>query len=375
VTGYSIVMHAQHAKLLEDSAIPPELASRREYVTVDTLKRVRDLRVVKSATVPGLLIPLRDKAGSVWGYQYRPDVPRTDMKGRQVKYETPWQQRNGLDVRPCVGPKLDDPAVPLWITEGTRKADSAANLGLACISLSGVDCWRGTNAAGGKVALPEWADVALNGRRVVLAFDGDVTRKPGVRSALGKLAGYLSTKGAKVEYLWLPDGDTKIGLDDYIAAGHGVDDLWTLVRPDLPPVAEQQEMPEGEAANPHNPRATVPPPPAETPALAADQRILDRLAGDAHALGVVGERAVVATAYLVLTSRLLDQQASLAVKGHSASGKSFTVETVVSLLPPETVWSTRRCRSGRSSTPTSSTRTAPSCCTRRWRCAKASRTT
>ena len=49
-----------------------------------------------------------------------------------------------------------------------------------------------------------------------------------------------------------------------------VEDLWALVHPDLPPVAEQQEMPEGEAATPENPCATVPPPPAEAPALAAD---------------------------------------------------------------------------------------------------------
>jgi hypothetical protein len=52
---------------------------------------------------------------------------------------------------------------------------------------------------------------------------------------------------------------------------------------------------------------------------------------------VVGERTTAATAYLVLTSRLLDKQASLAVKGHSASGKSFTVEQTVRFFPPEAV--------------------------------------
>jgi hypothetical protein len=53
------------------------------------------------------------------------------------------------------------------------------------------------------------------------------------------------------------------------------------------------------------------------------------------ALGVVGERTVVATTYLVATSRLLDKQASLAVKGHSASGKSHAVAAALKLFPPE----------------------------------------
>ena len=35
----------------------------------------------------------------------------------------------------------------------------------------------GTNTAGGKMALADWRDVALNSRRVIIAFDGDVARK------------------------------------------------------------------------------------------------------------------------------------------------------------------------------------------------------
>ena len=116
--------------------------------------------------------------GSTWGYQYRPDNPGY-ATARPVKYETPWQQRNGLDVPPGVGDRLGDPAVPLWITEGVKKADCGALHGLCIVALSGVWNWRGTNGAGGKMALPDWHDIALNDRRVILAFDGDVARKPG----------------------------------------------------------------------------------------------------------------------------------------------------------------------------------------------------
>jgi hypothetical protein len=73
--------------------------------------------------------------------------------------------------------------------------------------------------------------VALNGREVIIAYDGDVARKKQVRQAMGELAAYLQTKGARVSTVWLPDTDDKTGLDDYLVAGHTVDELRQLVRP------------------------------------------------------------------------------------------------------------------------------------------------
>ena len=67
---------------------------------------------------------------------------------------------DGLDIPPGVGPMLGDPEIPLWITEGPRKADCGALQGLYVVALSGVWNWLGTNTAGGKMALPDWRDVA-----------------------------------------------------------------------------------------------------------------------------------------------------------------------------------------------------------------------
>jgi len=239
VTGYGLHIFPQHAQLLSASAISPEVARERGYVSVDekTMLLRHNSKFSKACRVPGLLIPLHRIDGSVWGHQYRPDAPKVDKTGRSRKYETPWQQPGGIDIPPAVRDKLGDPSVPLLVTEGSRKADSAASHDIACISVLGVWNWRGTNPVGGKVALPDWHDIALNGRRLVLAFDSDVTVKPAVRRALAELAGYLAAKGAKVEYLHLPDdGDGKTGLDDYIAT-RGADDLWSLVRPDPPRAA------------------------------------------------------------------------------------------------------------------------------------------
>ena len=125
-------------------------------------------------------MPLLRADGSTWGYQYRPDDPRL-RDGKPSSTRRRWQQRNGLDIPPGVGPMLGDPAMPLWITEGVKKADCGALHGLCIVALSGVWNWLGTNSAGGKMALADWRDIALNGRRVIIAFDGDVARKPSVQ--------------------------------------------------------------------------------------------------------------------------------------------------------------------------------------------------
>lgn len=228
---YGSGLFPQHAELLAASAVPPEMTRDRGYRSVDTKAHLESLGYTAvQRRVPGLLVPLHSGAGRCVGFQYRPDDPRTTETGRPVKYETPGGQANRLDVPPGVGPKLGDPNVDLWITEGARKADAAAHLGLACVSLSGVWNWRTTNPSGGKVALPDWQDVALNGRRVVLAFDSDSRSNTSVGKALDALAGYLSSKSAHVVVCQLPAAaDGKTGLDDYLAAGHSLDDLAALI--------------------------------------------------------------------------------------------------------------------------------------------------
>lgn len=51
--------------------------------------------------------------------------------------------------------------------------------------------------------------------------------------------------------------------------------------------------------------------------------------------GLVGEERAVKLIYLAVTSRLLTRIASIAVKGPSSGGKSFLVEIVLKLFPPE----------------------------------------
>lgn len=328
---------AEHQRQqLITSGITPEHAVRRGYETIKDPRRLADIGIAKAGQrTMGLLIPLRTFDGSVWGYQYRPDHPR-EKRGKPLKYETPTRQSNRLDIPPGVGRLLGDPSVPLWITEGAKKADCAVVYGLCCVALLGVWSWRHTNAAGGKIAIPDFADIALNGREVVIAYDSDVARKEPANKAMVALGDYLASKGAQVRYLWLPDnGDGKTGLDDYLVA-HSVEELMALVRPEPPRCDSDGHNSNNDGSSPSDSTAT----PQQSwsgvvPGIALLRRILDAVANEVRAWGLVGEERLAQTLFLIFTSRLLDKQVSAGVKGHSASGKSYTVEAVTEFFPPE----------------------------------------
>jgi hypothetical protein len=69
--------------------------------------------------------------------------------------------------------------------------------------------------------------------------------------------------------------------------------------------------------------------------LAQEANILNKFATDLSLLGVVGERPAAKLIYLAVTSRRLDRPVSVAVKGPSAGGKTFVVESTLKFFPPE----------------------------------------
>jgi hypothetical protein len=69
--------------------------------------------------------------------------------------------------------------------------------------------------------------------------------------------------------------------------------------------------------------------------LAEDQDILERFGHDLQSLGYCGDLRPAKLTYLVVTSRLLGQPVSIAVKGPSSAGKSFLVERVLEFFPEE----------------------------------------
>lgn len=213
--------------------------------------RSRCYRTVKAADLPdsfadyqrrdGLLIPIRNARGVVMSYQLKPNEPRSNKDGKPIKYETAANSRQMIDIPVSAVMYLDNPKIPLVITEGAKKVDAAVTAGWRCtIGLQGVFGWRGKGEQGGKTALPDWEQIALNDRKVVIAFDSDVMSKASVRVALDRLSAFLKSRGAQVLYLLMPDLEhkdgtfSKCGLDDWFAWGRTLSDLERHVKSSLP---------------------------------------------------------------------------------------------------------------------------------------------
>ena len=169
--------------LTEESAISPEIIAARGYRTIYQPSELELYGFSKSQRrAPGLLLPVHPTdGGDPLLYIYRPDSPRirTNKAGdrKVLKYEIPSGASIRVDCPPVCQPRLKDPSIVLWITEGQKKADALASQGACALALLGVWNWRGTNEQGGVTFLVDWDHVALNGRDVRLVFDSNTMIK------------------------------------------------------------------------------------------------------------------------------------------------------------------------------------------------------
>ena len=65
--------------------------------------------------------------------------------------------------------------------------------------------------------------------------------------------------------------------------------------------------------------------------------LLDRIAGDFEALGIVGETTNLLAGYILSISRKLDRPQHLLIQSSSAAGKTVLMDAILSLAPPEDV--------------------------------------
>ena len=153
-----------------------------------------------------------------------------------------------LDFPPGVAERLKDRSTPIWLTEGVKKVDAGFCAGLAIVGLTGVWNWLKDGAA-----LPDFRDLALKDREVILGFDSDLIIKDGVWKAVRDLGEWLKiSRHADVKYCLLPhEGDGKTGLDDYLAAGHTVEELWNTGP--TRPAAGRRRHPRATLPFPQNP--------------------------------------------------------------------------------------------------------------------------
>src|SRR5688572_2153766 len=89
----------QHEAKLRSSCIDPAVAAERVYYSITDAATLRALGFSTATNPPALAITLWDWTGNTQTI-VRPDEPRTNGKGKPVKYDRPGGQRNIIDVHP-----------------------------------------------------------------------------------------------------------------------------------------------------------------------------------------------------------------------------------------------------------------------------------
>ncbi|MDP2729557.1 MAG: DUF3854 domain-containing protein [Dehalococcoidales bacterium] len=229
------LLTAHFRQLNEDSGISVDVIKERGYRSLLGKSELEKLGFARTqCRTPGLLIPLWgvDGIGTV-GYQFRPDSPRLNNKGKPIKYENPRGTPVRLDAPRACRELLGNPGVPIWFVEGVKKADSLASRGECSVTLTGVWNFKGRNSLGGTTVLADFDYIALKDRECYVCFDSDYRDNPSVSKAAARLAEHLRRKGARVRVVYLPAGEQgeKVGVDDFLVQRHSIDELKALATP------------------------------------------------------------------------------------------------------------------------------------------------
>jgi len=169
-----------------------------------------------------MVFPYLDSTGIEMTYHVKLDQPRVDKRdGKTIKYESPKGSSQYLYVPPTARQRVSDPKESLIITEGEKKALSAASRDYAVVGINGVWGWkqRGAKEDGDRL-LADFGEIPLEMRQVVIAFDSDIENNHQIKLAEIRLMLALRARGASVRPLRLPAASDsgKVGLDDFLMA-------------------------------------------------------------------------------------------------------------------------------------------------------------
>jgi len=89
-----ILLEIHLQQLHRGSGINIDVIKERGYRSVVDKSELKKLGFADyQCLVPGLLVPICGVDGEVASYQYKPDAPRVDKRGKKIKYETPKRAR------------------------------------------------------------------------------------------------------------------------------------------------------------------------------------------------------------------------------------------------------------------------------------------
>lgn len=165
---------------------------------------LNDNRAVNLAGPAGILIPIRNFQGEIYGMQVRAD-DTSKGKYRWISSKNYlYGVSSGAPIH-VTGPL--EPAAEVWITEGALKADIATlKLQKTILAVAGVGNWAGIIPVINK----------LKPCRVIAAFDMDKNNNQAVRLHLDRMTAYFLRRYIRVfEADWQADYK---GIDDILTA-------------------------------------------------------------------------------------------------------------------------------------------------------------
>lgn len=121
----------------------------------------------------------------------------------------------------------ENPSIPIYITEGERKAAKACVMGFPCVGLGGVWNWLRKDGKRGEEAtsqpIKDFQLIEWKGRKVIITFDSDSQFNTNIQNASRRLRDTLVAFGADPYRKDLPHkaGNTKVGLDDFLKSAGG----------------------------------------------------------------------------------------------------------------------------------------------------------
>src|SRR5215207_2809882 len=247
-TDLDLVLSANHwRELTVESSIDPALVVARGYWTIEDDPKARKFlrgngiipKAQESDHFPGLLLFLHKLTDDSLRCQWKPATPLLGRDGKPQKYLSQYKMPNVLDVHPLRREAARDPSTRLWVGEGIKKGDSLASRGEVVVSLAGVWNWRTS-----KGPVPDWEEIPLRDREVVIVYDADAWTKSNVLAAMVRLGTFLAGRGAHVRYVITPaevNGTRTKGVDDYLAAGGTVDQLLAVASTTAPETLDTDE--------------------------------------------------------------------------------------------------------------------------------------
>ena len=202
---------------------------------------------------------------------------------------------------------------PLFATEGAWEAEEVVLVEGHFDALVSRQAGAPAFATCGSSLKVEAAEILATKRKVTLIADRDEAGERWRTGVIEKLGGPVELS------------EVQVPAKDLAEFAEGADDPASAVAELLRGARQiEPDDPSETDAQLHTP-----------PRIALEMSILDRFAQALRDCGVIGEERNAKVLYLALTSRLLDEPVSVAIKGISSSGKSFTVEKTLRFFPPD----------------------------------------